>query len=49
MFACCGLTGLEPRKKPTGGIFIVLVFVHQVFKIISKNTALKSKRAGKGD
>lgn len=43
MFAGFGLAGLEPGEKSTGSIFIVLVFIHQVFEVISKNTALKIK------
>ena len=41
MFAGFGLAGLEPGEKPTGSIFIVLVFVHQIFEVVSKHAALK--------
>jgi hypothetical protein len=43
MFAGFGLAGLEPGEKAAGSIFILLVLIHQVFEVISKNTALKIK------
>lgn len=49
MFARRNLTGLEPRKKSTGSIFIVLIFIHQVFKIIPKDIALKNNKNKKSE